>query len=191
MKHIKLASALVVAMGLAAVGTVSAAASSGGTITFTGAVTDQTCTIKGGTGTDGGTGNFTVALDPVPATSLAAAQDVAGNKPFNVEIGGPGQSTCENGKIATMSFLTSSPQVDAATGALKNALSGEATNTEVQVLDGTGKAIALNDPANGVQSPAIVDNTAIIPFQAQYLAVNGGATAGLVSTSVLYAVTYN
>lgn len=191
MKHIKLASALVVAMGIAAAGVASAAASTGGTITFTGAVTDQTCTIKGGSGTDGGTGNFTVALDPVPASALAAAGDTAGNKPFQVIVGGAGQTTCQDGKVATMSFETSSPRIDPATGALTNALSGQATNTEVQVLDGTGTAIALNDPANAVQSPAIVNNTATIDFQAQYLAANGGATSGLVSTDVLYQVTYN
>jgi major type 1 subunit fimbrin (pilin) len=194
MKHIKLASALVVAMGIGAAGIAgaqTAPASTGGTITFTGAVTDQTCTVTGGAGTNGGTGNFTVALDPVPASDLAAATDVAGNKTFQVIIGGPNQTTCEDGKVATMSFVPSSPQVDAATGALKNALSGQATNTEVQVLDGTGKAIALNDPANGVTFPAIANNTATADFQAQYLAVGGGATAGLVSTDVLYQVVYN
>jgi hypothetical protein len=108
MKHIKLASALVVAMGIVATGVASAAASTGGTITFTGAVTDETCTIKGGSGTDGGTGNFTVALDAVPASALAAAGDTAGNKPFQVIIGGSNQPTCQDGKVATMSFETSS-----------------------------------------------------------------------------------
>jgi len=191
MKHLKLASALVVAMGIAAAGAASAQASTGGTITFTGSVTDQTCTITGGAGTNGGTGNFTVALDPVPATDLAAAGDVTGNKPFQVIIGGPGQGTCQDGKVAVMSFVPSSPQIDAVTGALANALNGQATNTEVQVLDGTGSAIALNDPANAVKSPAIANNTATIDFQAQYLAVNGAATPGLVQTDVLYQVVYN
>ncbi len=61
----------------------------------------------------------------------------------------------------------------------------------MQVLDGAGTAIALNNPANAVQSPAIANNTATIDFQAQYLAVNAGATPGLVSTDVLYQVVYN
>jgi major type 1 subunit fimbrin (pilin) len=192
MKHIKLASALVVAMGIAAVGVASAAASTGGTITFTGAVTDQTCTVTGGAGTNGGTGNFTVALDPVPASALAAAGETTGNKPFQIIIGGPGQTTCQEGKVATLSFQTSSPQIDPATGALKNALSGQATNVEVQVMDNNNAAIALNDPSNGVTFPAIGDdNTATQDFSAQYLAVNGGATSGLVSTDVLYQVVYN
>jgi major type 1 subunit fimbrin (pilin) len=191
MKHIKIASALVAALGLATTGAVFAQSSAGGTITFTGSVTDQTCSVTGGAGTNGGTGNFSVALDSVPASALAAAGDTAANKPFSVVIGGPGQTTCEDGKVATLSFEISSPQIDAASGALVNALSGQATNTEVQVLDGEGNVINLADPANAVQSPAIADNTAVIPFQAQYLAVGGGATAGLVSTEVVYGVTYN
>jgi major type 1 subunit fimbrin (pilin) len=190
MKHIKLASALAFSIGALVAGTASAAASTGGTIRFTGAVTDETCTITGGSGTDGGQGNFTVALDPVPASQLAAAGDVANKKPFTVIIGGPGQGSCQDGKVARMSFLTSSPRIDPTTGTLTNALSGEATNANVQLLDSTGGVVALNDPANGYDSPAIANNTATIDFAAQYYAT-GAATPGLVDTSVVYAVTYN
>ena len=190
MKHIKLASALVVAMGLAAAGVASAQSANGGTITFTGSVTDSTCTISGGGGTNGGTGNFTVALDSVAATDLAAAGVTANAKPFTVTIGGPGQGTCLDGKVATLSFLTSSPQIDAATGALTNALAGQATNTEIQLMDSTGAPINLADPSYSVNSPAIANNTAQINLQAQYYAT-GAATSGLVSTSVVYAIAYN
>ncbi|MDY0955668.1 type 1 fimbrial protein [Stenotrophomonas rhizophila] len=189
MNHIKLASALAIVLGMSVASAASAAAT-GGTIRFTGAVTDETCTISGGAGTDGGTGNFVVALDPVRASQLPAAAAVAGKKPFQVIIGGPGQGSCVNGKVARLSFLTSSPRVDPATGALTNALVGEATNTQVQVLNDAGTPIDLADPANGVNSPAIANNTATIDLQSQYLAT-GAATPGLVDTSVVYAVSYN
>ena len=191
MKHITLAAALVLALGAA--GTASAASSAGGTITFTGVINDLTCTVKGGAGTDGGTGNFAVALDPIYASDLAAAGDIAAPKVFDVIIGGPGQGTCEDGKIASMSFLTSSPQIDAVTGALKNVLVGEATNAQIQLADDAGTAINLATP--GQQWDATIGsagpNTATLRFQAQYLAVNGPATPGLVSTNVVYAVAYN
>nr|WP_199044282.1 fimbrial protein [Dyella sp. ASV24] len=190
MKHIKLASALALSIGALVAGTASAAAANGGTIRFTGAVTDETCTITGGPGSDGGQGNFTVSLDPVPVSALPAAQAVAGKKPFSVIIGGPGQGSCQDGKVAHMSFLTSSPRVDPVTGTLTNALTGEATNTNVQLLDSTGAPVLLNDPSNGYDSPDIVNNTATIDFAAQYYAT-GAATPGLVDTSVIYAVTYN
>lgn len=190
MKNFKIASAIALALGIAVVGSASAAASSGGTITFNGALTDQTCTIKGGSGTDGGTGSFIVALDTIPATDIKASGDTAAWKPFAVIIGGPGEGTCENGKVAHMAFEVSSPRIDAATGALTNALTGEATNAEIQVTKSDKTAINLADPANGVDSPAIANNTATINLGAQYLGT-GAATAGKVSTSVLYGVTYN
>ena len=76
MKHIKLASAIAVIVGVAFAGS-AAAANNSGTITFTGAVNDVTCTVKGGSGTDGGTGDFVVGLDPAEANELATAGDVA------------------------------------------------------------------------------------------------------------------
>jgi major type 1 subunit fimbrin (pilin) len=192
MKHIKLASAAAIALGLAIAGSASAQTSAGGTITFTGSVADATCTVSGGAGTNGGTGNFIVALDQVTPGDFAAAGATAGPKPFSVQIGAPGQTSCVNGSIGTMSFLTSSPQIDAANGNLKNALTGEATNTEIQLLDGTTQApINLASGSYSVASPAVANNTATIPFVAQYYADGGIPTAGLVSTSVVYKVVFN
>lgn len=190
MKQYIIATAMALALGSAA--SASAQAAAGGTITFNGAVTDMTCTVSGGSGTNGGTGNFIVSLDPVPSSALPAAGAIAGPKPFDVVIGGPGQGSCTNGKIAAMSFLPSSPQVDPTTGTLKNALAGEAGNTNIELVDETASAVInLADPSNSFVAPAIADNTAVIPFSAHYKAVGGAATPGLVSTSVVYAVRYN
>nr|WP_199043641.1 type 1 fimbrial protein [Dyella sp. ASV24] len=189
MKNFKIASALV-ALGLVVAGSASAASSNGGTIRFTGAVTDETCTITGGTGTDGGESNFTVALDPVPASALPSSGSIANEKAFQIIIGGAGQGTCVDGKIATMRFLPSSPRVSAATGNLMNALSGQATKTEVQLLDApAGKALDLRTGAT-LASTTITNNQATITMAAQYFAT-GAATPGLVDTSVVYGVTYN
>ncbi|MFC4761904.1 fimbrial protein [Dyella koreensis] len=190
MKHIKLASAIAVIMGIAFAGS-AVAANNSGTITFTGAVNDVTCTVKGGSGSDGGTGDFVVGLTPADASQLAAAGDIANPKRFDVQIGGPGQGTCTDGKIGAMSFETASPQIDAATGALRNVLAGEATNVQVQLADAAGTVINLADPSFSVPFTIDANNTAIIPYTAQYLAVNGAATPGLVRTDVLYKVVYN
>lgn len=190
MKQIKLVSALALAAGMAVAGTAGAQSANGGTITFTGQVTDNTCTISGGSGTDGGTSNFIVALQPVAATALAAAGATANNKPFSVVIGGAGQGSCQDGVVASLSFLVSSPQIDASTGALRNALAGQATNTQVRLLDSAGATINLADPTYSVKSPAVVNNTAQINLQAQYYAT-GAATPGQVSTSVVYGIAYN
>lgn len=191
MKSIKFVpAAIALAAGVFAMGNAHAQAANGGTMTFNGAVIDATCTVRGGSGSDGGQGNFTVALDPVPATSLTAAGATANRKPFSVVIGGPGQGSCVNGKVARLSFVPSSPRIDAATGTLNNALPNEAANTNIQILDSTNTPINLASVANGVNSPVIADNTTTINLGAQYYAT-GAATAGQVSTNVQYGVTYN
>ena len=193
MKSIKFVSAVAMAAGILVMGSAQAQSANGGTIRVTGAVSDETCTITGGPGTDGGTSNVTVALEPVAASLLPEAGKIANHKPFSLIIGGPGQGSCVDGKVAGVSFNVASPRVDAATGTLTNALAGEATHTNIQMTNGTaGTAGVINlaSPANGVDSPAIANNTATINLGAQYYAT-GAATPGLVDTSVQYGVTYN
>ena len=192
MKNLKVVSALAVALGVALAGAAMAATPDGGTITFTGEVTDVTCTIKGGAGTNGGANNFLVALAAAEASTLATVGATANPKAFSVEIGGhSGDTGCPGGKISTMSFSTASPQIDAATGALRNALVNEATNVEIQLTDASGTAIDLADPTYNQDVTMPATGPGVLEFQAQYLAVGGAATPGLISTSVVYGVTYN
>jgi major type 1 subunit fimbrin (pilin) len=191
MKNIKLGSAFAIAMGLTVASIASA--TDGGVITFHGVVSDTTCTVQGGSGTDGGVNNFSVALNGVDANVLNAAAKTANAKAFQVLIGGPDQPSCGagDGKIASMSFLASSPQVDAATGNLNNVLTSEASHVQIQLLkeDGT-TAIDLRDPNKGLQSANFVNNQATLQYHAQYYAT-GAATPGLVESNVVYAVSYN
>jgi major type 1 subunit fimbrin (pilin) len=191
MKNIKLASALAIAMSLAAAGTTHAA--DGGTMFFHGVVNDTTCTIQGGAGTDGGQNNFSVTLDGV-ATSELNQGKTAKPKAFQILVGGPDQGSCgaDGNVIASMSFLASSPQVSAATGNLTNVRTSE-TTAEVQLLKDDGAtAIDLRNPASGLQPQRIVDNQATLTYYARYAAPAGaGATPGMLETNVVYQVVYN
>lgn len=189
MKQYQIAAAIALAMGLGFASHVNAQTINGGTITFTGIVTDDTCPVEGGAGTDGGKNNFIVALDAVNTSALATDGAVAGKKAFDVVIGGPGTG-CDITKVAAMKFEPSSPRVDATTGTLTNALAGEATNTNIQLLDASDAVINLADGSQSFSAPWVGD-TATIKYGAQYKAVGGAATAGLVSTSVVYSVFYN
>ena len=194
MKNIKLLSALALSLGVLAAGAASAASSTGGTITFDGVVTDSTCPVNGGVGTDGGAGNFSVRLPQVATTDLATVNAKAGTVPFTIDIGTPGDTTpCAGaGKVARVTFLTSSPNINGVNGMLNNALSGEASNVNVQLLSGTGAGtvIDLTTQAN-FDGSAFANGVSKVPFQAQYVAVGGAATAGLVQTSVIYGLSYN
>jgi major type 1 subunit fimbrin (pilin) len=190
MKNIKLASALAIAMGLSAFGTANAADDSG-TITFHGVVTSSTCTVRGGAGTDGGDHNFSVTLDGVPATSLAAQGSTAAQKSFNVDIGGPGESDCgaTAGTVASMSFITS-PQVDT-NGNLNNLLTDDGTDAQIQLLNNDGTVINLATANAGLQEATIVGNQAQLTYSAQYFAKNAGTTPGKIETNAVYQVSYN
>jgi major type 1 subunit fimbrin (pilin) len=201
MKNTKLASALALAMGLASVGTASAqTVGNSGTVYFRGAVTDTTCTVRGGDNTTPGDGsNFTVVLNDVPATDLSAANSTAAPKTFTVVIGGEGQTSCAATSsggtlVATMTFVRS--ETVGVGGNLDNQLSaagGGATNTQIQLLNGddTAAAIDLSQPNAGAQNATIVNNTASMQYTAQYISIPGGATPGTVETNVAYQVAYN
>lgn len=193
MKSIKFASAIALAAGVLVMGSAQAQTFTGGEIRVTGAVSDETCTIKGGAGTDGGTGNIGVALEKVAASELATVGKAAGHKPFTLILGGKGQGACQDGKVARLSFNTASGPIDAGTGTLRNVPTDgtAAANTNIQLTTGAATSpIDLNNPNSGVDFPAIVDNTATVTLGAQYYPV-GPVTAGLVDTHVQYVASYN
>jgi len=189
MKPLKYVSGMAMAAAVVA-GAGHATTIGGGTITFVGTITDNTCSVEGGAGTGGGLDDFEVTMDPVKAFSLNGAGATANAKEFQVIVGGPGQGTCQDGKVASMYFLPESPQVNAVTGNLKNALPDQSTNVEVQLLKGDMSPINLDQEASGMQTATIENNTATLSYFAQYYAT-GPATPGLLETNVMYAVDYN
>jgi len=188
MNKLLLSTAMVAALGFAAVGTASAA---DGKITFKGSISDVTCTVTGGAGTDGGVQNFTVSLPNVSKTALDTAGDRAGDTAFAVIIGGAGQTGCTNGKLASLKFEPAQSPVDAATGRLINSTAaGEAAVVQVGLLNNSKQDINLY---NNTNSPVatIASNTATVNYWAQYYAPTTGVTSGAVDTYVMYSVVYN
>lgn len=163
-----------------------------GTITFTGDISDATCTVVVGDDTGESTnGDFTVKLKPVSVTALKTDKMRAGDTPFYIKLSG---AQCPNGKYANVSFERAlSLNIDPVTGNLKNFTdAGAAKNVQVGLTDEKLTAIDLNqqitDPTKGKQ---ISNNTAKFDYWAQYVATGGAATAGKVSTNVVYSIIYN
>lgn len=150
-----------------------------------------TCTISAGA-------NQTVTLPTIDANQLTTKGNFAGATPFSITI-----TNCPAGaSIATNVF--SGGATDSATGALTNttASTGKnaqgAANVEVQFLNGpggsnaSGSAIDLSKTtavAQGTSTFPLVSNGATLNYYAQYLAT-GTVTAGLVTATVQYGVTY-
>lgn len=188
MKKTLFTAALAAAFGLVAM----QASAADGTLTFKGLITDTTCTVTGGAGTDGAAQNITVTLPTVSTSALAADGQKAGDTKFSLVIGASGQTGCTNGKVVSLRFEPAqSPMIDSATGNLKNSTAaGMATKVEVGVLNAAMQQINFYTNANSTQA-TIANNTATLDYWAQYIATGGAATAGTVNTNVVYSLTYN
>lgn len=185
MKHIKLAAAAAFVLGVAAAGSASA---DNGDITFTGSVTDGTCVVSGGTGTNQGQGNFTVALDPIEARNLAAAAAVGGRKNFHVVFSDGNGGPCAAALTQAKFRFTPSPNVNT-NGRLNNiaGVAGRAENVELQLLDG---ATAIDLTRHVAKSVALsTTGPTITEFGVEYYAT-AAATAGGVLSDVIYEATY-
>jgi major type 1 subunit fimbrin (pilin) len=200
MQRTLFSAALAAALSLAALAPHLARAADG-TITYNGAVTDTTCTVTGG-GAATGTGDVTVQLPDVSRNILGSAGLTAGKTPFSLILGGG--TKCTDGKTAALWIeTTQTPALDTATGALRNQASGGATNVQVQMInpandqpiDLSVNAMVTNGATliAGSNQPAatIAANTATLNYAAQYLAVDGAATAGAVTTYLTYSMQYN
>lgn len=167
---------LVAAAGLSVAALSSPASAADGTINITGTVQSASCTVAAGSS------SIAVALPPVSASALSAANSVAGLKAFQIALTG-----CTAGVPAT-AYFEAGPNIDPS-GRLKN--NGAATNVQVQLLNAGSTAINLAG-ASGAQSGTtitLVNGNNTLNYFAQYYSL-GGATAGSVTTSVTYTMQY-
>jgi major type 1 subunit fimbrin (pilin) len=176
------AAATIATIALASTG----ASAADGTITFTGAVTDTTCSIDSKVA---GAADKNVTLHPVTSSSLASTGASAGtSSPTDLTFSLTGCST----EAKAVARFENGPTIDQTTGYLTNQAPAGAQNVEVRLLNAAHNPInvvtgANNDLAgNGV---AIVSGAADLQYFAEYYAT-GKATAGPVNTSVQYTVDY-
>jgi major type 1 subunit fimbrin (pilin) len=151
-----------------------------GTITFSGNVIAQTCTINGSTK------DLAVTLPIVSASSLATAGATAGATPFSIALTG-----CTQGTKSVHAYFEPGSKIDTSTGDLILDAGG-ATQVEIQLLNSDQSVIKLGQAdASQNWKPLAVSSSgaATLPFYAQYYAT-GAATAGPANTSVMYTLVY-
>lgn len=157
-----------------------------GTITFTGQIYANTCTINGN---GSGSGNFSVTLpSAVSSTQLDVAGKTAGRTAFQIAL-----TNCP-AAANVHTFYEPGPTTDAASGRLKNtAVAGAATNVQIQLLNADGVTpikAGFADSQQDSHSVGLVGNAATLSYFAEYYAT-GAATAGAVTSSVAYTIVYN
>nr|WP_244322903.1 fimbrial protein [Paraburkholderia dipogonis] len=145
-----------------------------GTISFTGSVTDTTCSINGATA--GTQADVAVTLAPVLNTSLGATGEVAGlSSPTDLQLKLTG---CGSVTKAIANFENGSG-VNQSSGNLLN-IGGTAQNVEIQLLNSQMKPINVLTSQNNTletDGAVVTGGASTLQYYAQYFAT-GAAKGG-------------
>lgn len=173
---------------------------SDGTITFTGGVTANTCTVQvNGTGT--GDGQVTLPTVSVSALATGTAKTAAAGTFFHIDVSGCVLTTHDLAAAAAPTSVTvyfeAGPNVNPLTGGLINAVVGSNVEVNLYNASSAGHANIVGTqvmPGTLANSANMIDLKAGISeyFYAGYSTAGAAApaTAGLVSTSVTYSLIY-
>lgn len=185
MLYNKLMKILILAMAVSALFTVSFAKSAQhNTITFFGAISQQTCEVS----INGDSANPVVLLPAVAASELVAPRSVAKETAFTLGLTG-----CDGSAFSSYTLFTGNNVGDY--GTLKNLATDGALHVGFQLknmlggyeIDVTNFQYASREPGvrlNAGQTEGSWD------YAVQYISIEGGATPGRVLGSVQYAVVY-
>jgi major type 1 subunit fimbrin (pilin) len=170
---------------------------SDGTITFTGAVTASTCTLKVNGTANNGTATVALPIVDTAALTNSAPKTTAGGTFFSIglsactfatDIGvGPAAPT------QVSIYFEAGPNVDEVTGGLINTVTG--SNVEVNLYNASnativGTQIMPGTPTNQPTALTVTGGTQW--FYAGYSTAGAAAqaTAGAVNTSITYSLIY-
>lgn len=157
-----------------------------GTITFSGKIVTQTCTVNTNDK------NLTVILPTVSTTTLKDQSATAGLTPFSIHL--TGCTASQNGAQNVKAYFEPSSNIDVNTHNLINtAVQSKADNVQIQLLNSNGTSTILLGEGEGgqdVQTETIgSDGSATLRYMAQYYAT-GKSTAGDVKATVNYTIAY-
>lgn len=166
-----------------------AANASDGTITFTGMITSQTCSING-TAADGAR-NISVSLPRATQTSLTALNSTAGDTAFTISLTG---CTPEEGRVHTR--FEPGATVHAASGELITSGAGASSSLRIQLLNGNGTVINVGAPdatQGSVAQNIPVGGAVTLNYIARYkrAATTPVLGAGAIAATVTYSLIYN
>lgn len=180
MKMKTLALASIAAFGLVSAATQAATTTvNGGTVHFKGEVVEAACAV------DAGSVDQTVQLGQVKTSTLADANKTSSPVGFNIQL-----DDCNVSSTKTASIIWNGTQGGATNVlALQSSSAGGATNVGIQVLDQTGTPVVF-DGATASAANTLSTGTNTLPFQARYISLNGGATAGTANADATFKVQY-
>ncbi|UBM24729.1 type 1 fimbrial protein [Pseudomonas sp. p1(2021b)] len=170
------------------VGATQTANASDGTISFTGNILDNTCTVTIGSGASA---DATVTLPDISLQALGTG-NTGGAIGFVMNL-----SSCTGTtKNSVAAFFEDGPNVDYSTGRLVNTATTDASNVELELFDmNSDKVIKVGDLAsqiadNHFATYAASPGTATLRYGVRYHAPGVTVTKGAVTSSVTYSLMY-
>ena len=165
-------------LALAGAGMMNSAVAADGTITFTGRITSQTCTINDGRP------DFSVLLPTVSVQTLNASGTTAGRTPFRINL-----TNCDEDLEEVAVYFEPGANTSLYDNRLIN--TGTATNVELQLLNDNLTPLKLSEgvDAQGVKFIPVKNRAATLTYFAEYYAI-GSTGAGTVESSTQYTVVY-
>lgn len=167
---------------LALIAAASSAYAVDGTVTVSGTVVSNTCTVAPSTSA--------VTLPTVSTSALNAIGAVAGMTPWNVTVSGCGATSINMNTYFEYGTSTNA-------GGRLSKVSGTSTNVDVQVLQlnaGTLTVLDLSKPAGSQNTTAVATNaggTATQFFFLRYYATAATVGAGSFNSSFTFTVVYS
>ena len=122
-----------------------------------------------------------VTLPTVYASAFPGTGTTTGQTPFNVQL------TCSGKANLAITLAASNPQAGATGVIAPTNGSGYAQNVGVQLLDGSGNPVNFSTAISAGQTTNGAFN---VPFYARYYQIAPGATAGQVTATATYTLTY-
>lgn len=147
-----------------------------GTITFTGEIKDATCDISTSSGSSA------VTIPSLAKANLSSVDMTGPDKLFDIKLSGSGCTGATN--QVQVKFENTAATIDPVSGLLVNTDPTTGDSVGVELVDSTGAAIPLNDPAYRTPAVAITTNAATIPLKVRYKAKATPVVAGPVVASV-------
>ncbi|WP_318490659.1 fimbrial protein [Photobacterium leiognathi] len=150
----------------------------GGTVNFQGEITAGACAV------DPDSIGQTVQMGQVKAATLTTAGSVSSSHHFNIKLDDCSTAVYKN---VAMSFLGAT---DANGSLALTDAAGSAKNVGIDIYDGAHKKVTFD---NSTQTTAVKfhDGTNVIPFTANYVSNEGGATAGTANATTTFNIIYS
>lgn len=159
----------------ATIGVISNANAADGTISFTGAISDQTCIVESGST------NLTVEMGTISDSAFSAAGDTAGASRFDISL-----ESCPSFTSVAARFDGVADSDNPDLLALTDTGSA-ATGVAIQISNTDGTAIGIGNEST--QFP-IDAGSATLNFIAKYQATAATVTAGDANSTAQFTITY-